>query len=244
MTFPAPGGLGQVSFEAIGTTASIVLVGPGRLDAAVAILRSELDATDRAASRFRPDSELCALNAGAGKPTEVSPVLFRAISEALRAARLTDGLVDPTVGQALVLAGYDRDFHQVDPDGPPLTLAARSVPGWQTVTVDPTRRSVPPPRRGDPRSGSDRQSLVCRSRRPADCHCNRNRCFGEPRWGYCPRRSGAGGGLEHPDNPRRRRHATRPGRRGQWCISTMVGWATSEHLGSALDARRDTHAPP
>ncbi len=97
--------------------------------------------TERRAASARTAS-FARFNAGAGKPTEVSPVLFRAISEALRAARLTDGLVDPTVGQALVLAGYDRDFHQVDPDGPPLTLAARSVPGWQTVTVDPTKRSV------------------------------------------------------------------------------------------------------
>ena len=123
MTFPAPGGLSQVSFEAIGTTVSMVVIDRAQLDAAVVILRSELALIDRAASRFRPDSELCALNAGAGKATEVSPVLFRAISEALRAARLTDGLVDPTVGQALM-------HHLIDPATGP-----SAAEYWRTVSV-------------------------------------------------------------------------------------------------------------
>ncbi len=34
---------------------------------------------------------------------------------ALRAAELTDGDVDPTVGQALELAGYDRDWRLLEP---------------------------------------------------------------------------------------------------------------------------------
>jgi thiamine biosynthesis lipoprotein len=142
MTDPAPGGLAQVSFPAIGTTASMVLTDSGQLEIASAILRSELDAIDRAASRFRPDSELCALNAAGGKAMAVCAVLFKAISEALRAAQLTHGLVDPTVGDALVLAGYDRDFNQVDPDGPPLTLLARPVRGWRAICTDPVSRTV------------------------------------------------------------------------------------------------------
>jgi thiamine biosynthesis lipoprotein len=142
MTLAAPADLAQVSFPAIGTTASMVLTEPGQCDRAAAILRSELDAIDRAASRFRADSELVGVNAAAGRALSVSPLLFRAIGEAIRAARLTDGLVDPTVGQALILAGYDRDFGDVEPDGPPLILRAQPVPGWRAVRTDPVDRTV------------------------------------------------------------------------------------------------------
>jgi thiamine biosynthesis lipoprotein len=41
--------------------------------------------------------------------------LIEAIEVALRAAELTDGDVDPTVGAALVLAGYDRDWRLLQP---------------------------------------------------------------------------------------------------------------------------------
>ena len=43
----------------------------------------------------------------------MSPLLAEAIAVALRAASLTDGDVDPTVGAAMSAVGYDRDFEQV-----------------------------------------------------------------------------------------------------------------------------------
>ena len=55
---------------------------------------------------------------------------------ALRAARLTDGDVDPTVGAAMSAAGYDRDFQHIEPNGPPLSLTVRQVPGWREVRLD------------------------------------------------------------------------------------------------------------
>jgi thiamine biosynthesis lipoprotein len=81
------------------------------LPRASAILARELDAIDRACSRFRDDSDLTRVNTRAGgRPVPVAPMLVEALQVALRAAELTDGDVDPTVGAALVLAGYDRDF--------------------------------------------------------------------------------------------------------------------------------------
>jgi thiamine biosynthesis lipoprotein len=44
----------------------------------------------------------------------VAPLLTEALLVALRAAELTDGDVDPTVGAALVLAGYDRDWRLLE----------------------------------------------------------------------------------------------------------------------------------
>lgn len=124
-------------FPALGSTATLVLteVLVGRR--ALALLREELDRIDRACSRFRDDSELVGLNARAGTgPVAVSDLLLDAVDAGLHAARVTGGLVDPTVGTALELSGYDRDFPLISPDGPPLTYTARPVPGWQSVQVD------------------------------------------------------------------------------------------------------------
>jgi FAD:protein FMN transferase len=132
----------SLAFPALGTTALLAVADPEAAEQALDILRSELTAIDLAASRFRPDSELTHLNAAAGRPRQVSVLLFEAIEAALRAARLTDGLVDPTVGQALQLAGYDRDFADVDPDGPPIELTARPVPGWRGIRLDPEHLTV------------------------------------------------------------------------------------------------------
>jgi len=138
----------STSFPALGTTAQLVVTDGDALPEAAAILRQEIAAMDLAASRFRADSELIALNAAAGStvPFSVSSLLFEAIEVALRAARLTGGLVDPTVGRALELLGYDRDFARVEPDGPPLVLRAQPVPGWTAVGVDPRSQTVTIPR--------------------------------------------------------------------------------------------------
>jgi thiamine biosynthesis lipoprotein len=136
MTTRAP-----VSFAALGTTATVVIDG-GDADVArgVEAVRAEVAAIDLACSRFRPDSELSQLNAAHGRPTLAGPVLLEAVAVALRAARLTGGLVDPTVGGAMRALGYDRDFGIVRdrPDeGPVVTLVRRDVPGWRVVACDP-----------------------------------------------------------------------------------------------------------
>jgi len=118
---------------------------PGVLEAARAAVEAELAAIDAAASRFRPDSELAAVNRAAGRATPVSDLLIEAVEVALRGARLTDGRVDPTIGRVVRLLGYDRDFASVAPDGPPLQLTARSVPGWQLVQVDRAAGTVTVP---------------------------------------------------------------------------------------------------
>lgn len=103
-----------------------------RLSTAVGAVEDTVEAFDLACSRFREDSELAAVNRAGGQPVQVSPLFAEALEAALRAARLTDGDVDPTVGSAMVALGYDRDFQLVPPQGPPV-LHFASVPGWQTV---------------------------------------------------------------------------------------------------------------
>ncbi|MEV0738165.1 FAD:protein FMN transferase [Streptomyces sp. NPDC050549] len=131
-------------FSALGTTAVLLTADPGRADDALLILRAELAAVDAACSRFRPDSELSRVNAAAGNgPVPVSALLAEAVEVALRAAELTDGAVDPTVGPAVVALGYDRTFAEVAARRPEDTGPAtspRPAPGWRSVRWDPALR--------------------------------------------------------------------------------------------------------
>jgi FAD:protein FMN transferase len=128
------------SWSALGTTVSVVVTDPDALPPARLAVEGELAALDAACSRFRDDSELSRLNARAGLWVPVSPLLLEAIVTALRAASLTDGIVDPTVGNALVLLGYDRDFSQLTDE--PVVLRGRRVRGWRKVVVDLTTAEV------------------------------------------------------------------------------------------------------
>jgi thiamine biosynthesis lipoprotein len=105
-------------WQALGTTALVRVDDPDALSTASQLLREELEAIDRAASRFRADSELERVNARAGRLVRIGPLLHEAITVALRAAALTGGAVDPTLGEALRLAGYDRDFGELDHPDP------------------------------------------------------------------------------------------------------------------------------
>jgi FAD:protein FMN transferase len=137
--------LTPVTFPALGTTAVLLVDQPAALEAALDVLRSEIDAVDRACSRFRPDSELSGLNAAGGRAFAASPLFIEAVEVALRAARLTDGLVDPTVGTAIRVLGYDRDFSQLAASGPPLRVSVGPVPGWRLLQVDQRAMTITVP---------------------------------------------------------------------------------------------------
>ncbi|MDH6577748.1 FAD:protein FMN transferase [Kitasatospora sp. MAP5-34] len=140
MTVGAAGPV-TVAFPALGTTAVLVVTDPAALDAARQVLEAELAAIDLACSRFRPDSELSRANAAAGKPVTVSPLFAEALETALRAAELTDGVVDPTVGTAVAALGYDRTFASVRPEGIGAVTVVRPA-GRRSVGWEPGRRRL------------------------------------------------------------------------------------------------------
>lgn len=80
---------------------------------AATLVRALMADVDRAASRFRDDSDLARVNRNAGRLVPVSPLLVRLTRVALGAARATRGAVDPTVGADLVRLGYDIDIDLV-----------------------------------------------------------------------------------------------------------------------------------
>jgi thiamine biosynthesis lipoprotein ApbE len=129
-------GTAAADFEALGSLVRLVVTEPGQLPAARRILDAKLAAIDAACSRFRPDSELAGLDAAEGAEVRLSPLLTRALAAALDAAATTDGLVDPTVGSAMVELGYDRHFSLLAPNGTPVRLARRPVPGWRRIELD------------------------------------------------------------------------------------------------------------
>src|SRR5271165_2547681 len=98
--------VGSATFDALGGMAAVAVTDADRLEPALAAVRATVQAFDQACSSYRADSELIALNESAGSPRRVSGLLLDAVEAALRAARLTDGDVDPTVGEALVAYGF------------------------------------------------------------------------------------------------------------------------------------------
>jgi thiamine biosynthesis lipoprotein ApbE len=132
-------------WTSLGCLVHLTVTEPGALDAARTLLEADLAALDAACSRFRPDSELAQLDQADGRPVPVSPLLAEAVAVALRAAELTGGDVDPTVGEAIVAAGYDRDFTLIPADGPAVNLAVRAVPGWHQVRLDLGSRTLTMP---------------------------------------------------------------------------------------------------
>jgi thiamine biosynthesis lipoprotein ApbE len=119
-------------WRALGTQVRVVVTDAGQIAEARRMLEADLADVDLACSRFRADSEICALRGG--RAQQVSPLLAEAIAVALRAADLTDGDVDPTVGAAMSAIGYDRDFEAIAPTGPKITV--KQVPGWREVRLE------------------------------------------------------------------------------------------------------------
>jgi FAD:protein FMN transferase len=101
-------------WRALGTTAVVCVHGSGGHRIRQAVQR-EIDAIDIAASRFRAESELSQLNGAGGRRRRVSPLLLEAVRLAIRAAILSEGAVDPTMGESLIAIGYDRDSSQLQP---------------------------------------------------------------------------------------------------------------------------------
>ncbi len=110
--------LASEPFRAMGTTC-IVAVTAGPFDAAgakaaVSAARAEIDACERALSRFDPESELSRLNAAAGAWAPIGERLWAALRLAVLGREATNGRFDPTILPALVAAGYDRSFEALD----------------------------------------------------------------------------------------------------------------------------------
>lgn len=121
-------------------TVRLTVDDPAVLDVASRDLRDLMGRVDRAASRFRSDSELSMVNRNAGKLVPVSPLLARLVDIALVAAEQTGGATDPTVGGAVIAAGYDTDI---------ATVRRRRLHKTPHETPHEMPHRTPPPARAD-----------------------------------------------------------------------------------------------
>ena len=127
-----------VEWELWSTRARLVVTDPGVLTSARELVDSYLAKVDDAANRFRADSEISRLTERSGWVT-LSPTLTHLLEEALAAARMTDGDVDPTVGGAVRRLGYDRDLRLLTGDGGPVRAVISPVPGYRSLRLDGSR---------------------------------------------------------------------------------------------------------
>jgi FAD:protein FMN transferase len=152
----------MLSFRALGTTAVIATADGAWEGEACAAVERELDTIDRSCSRFRPDSDLMRVNRARGARVTVSPSLLEALRVALDAARSSGGLVDPTVGRALRVSGYDSTFRVVAArDGDTFHAEFSTVPGWQTVELDEDAATVRVPAGVELDLGATAKALAC-----------------------------------------------------------------------------------
>jgi thiamine biosynthesis lipoprotein len=147
------------TWEALGTSVVVKVTDAAALGRARAVVEADLARVDAACSRFRPDSDLSKVNAAAGRRVAVDGLLIEALQLGLWAAAVTDGDVDPALGSALQLAGYDRDWRLLSKQtgvrsgpaggGAPratLALSARLAPGWTAIEIDRDAGTVAVPR--------------------------------------------------------------------------------------------------
>ncbi len=125
------GRLVQRTFRAMGTSCAVAVTtrsaGEPRVERALDAGEAEVAACEQALSRFRPDSDLSRLNGGEGGWVDVDMRLLEALSAALHAREITDGKFDPTILPALVAAGYDRTFDELE------ERPARTADGWRAA---------------------------------------------------------------------------------------------------------------
>ncbi len=134
------------SFFAMSTEIELLADAPA--GAAVGALFAQAEALfhhyEATLSRFSEQSELAALNRAAGRSFAASPLLFAAVTAALRAAERTGGLFEPAVLDALRAAGYDRTF-AILPYTTPRTPARppRPVAGaFRGIVLNPAGRTI------------------------------------------------------------------------------------------------------
>ncbi len=110
--------LQRAVFPAMGTSCTLAVTAlPGdatNARRALAAGRAEIESCEQSLTRFDPASDLSRMNRHAGEWVEVDARLVDALRVARLARAATGGRFDPTILPALVAAGYDRTFEELE----------------------------------------------------------------------------------------------------------------------------------
>jgi FAD:protein FMN transferase len=127
-------------FPCLGSGCTVWVKGPGPAgpaSRAATLTRRRLESWHKQLSRFDPDSELSRINRDPRPTVPVSATMALFVKATLRAAALSGGLVDPTLGGEIEDAGYAGRL----PDGGlPLAETLRRAPARRPATPDPRAR--------------------------------------------------------------------------------------------------------
>jgi len=134
------------TFRAMGT--GVLVIAPAMADPrmradALSRIRSVFSTEERRFSRFRGDSELSSVNAAAGRWTTISPGFELLVRFTLDQAQRTGGLFDPAALDAVVAAGYDRDFDEVLAGARGALHPPRQCGRWAEIEVRPGALRLP-----------------------------------------------------------------------------------------------------
>jgi thiamine biosynthesis lipoprotein len=133
----------QLDFHAMGCQMSAVLDAGEQLAPHLRQVPAWFEVWEQALSRFRSESELSQLNRRAGQWTSVSPTLWEVIQLALKAARWSDGLVSPTLLNAMEAIGYDRSFDALQADqSDQLPITPRPDGQWRSIKRQASTRLI------------------------------------------------------------------------------------------------------
>lgn len=135
-------------FNAMGTSVDGAIVAP--VDAAEHLwqmIKERVKETENRFSRFKKSSELTKLNQAAGQPFKVSAEMIEMLQAARWAFEHSGGLVDATIGQSIIDAGYDRSFEELENATPKKTTTDNTVRQhtMADVTIDVVNRQVTVP---------------------------------------------------------------------------------------------------
>jgi len=132
----------DVQFDAMGSHVRLLIgePGPGMEPAAEAAERARrfVAEFDARLSRFKPDSELTALNADPRERVPASSLLRAAVKAGLAAAERSAGLVDPTLADEIESVGYVGSRAGVP--GAPLADALAEAPPRRPAAPNPAAR--------------------------------------------------------------------------------------------------------
>lgn len=134
-------GIEYIGWQEWSTTVEFGAHSPDALKQLERIAREVIEQVTDAASRFLAGSDVLNVNAHPGEWVDVSPTMVELVQEACRVAEITDGLVTPLVGGALLGIGYDRDIAEL---GGNVVHVVPVNPDWRSIETQETRVRIPP----------------------------------------------------------------------------------------------------
>lgn len=140
---PADAARVHLSGETMGSTYNVKLDRAGQpVERIAEAVRAALQSVDARMSRFRPESELNALNgSAAGVPVPLSPELFTVLAAAQDVSRWSSGAFDVTVAPAVESWGFGVNQQRRVPAAAEVVLQRGKV-DWRALQLEPVHRTA------------------------------------------------------------------------------------------------------